>query len=135
VAVIAVSDGDVIESITITAFSTLSLAPPLVLVCLAEQAAPLPVLRATGRFTISILAQSQRRAASVIADRMPGRQSLFVSPAEPRVDGAIAALDCRLRDEVPGGDHRIVIGEVGRVVLGRAAPPLVYYERGYRELA
>jgi flavin reductase (DIM6/NTAB) family NADH-FMN oxidoreductase RutF len=134
VAVLAVSDGATIEAITVTSFSALSMEPCLVLVCLGNSAAPLPVLRATGRFTISILAQDQRRAASVIADRMPGRQSLFRAADDPVLNGALVALRCRLRDEYDGGDHRIVTGTVEAVDLGDRGEPLLYHARGYRAL-
>jgi flavin reductase (NADH) len=133
VAVIAARHGGTLDAITVTSFSTVSLAPPLLLACMGEQAAPLPLIRAGGRFTLSILAQAQRRAASVIADRMPGRQSLF-SDGEPAVLGALVAFDCVLRNDYDGGDHRILVGAIERVSFGDHAEPLLYVQRGYRAL-
>lgn len=134
VAVVAAREGGTVDAITATSFSTLSLDPPLLLVCVGEQAGPLPMIRATGRFTVSVLAGHQRRTASVMADRMPGRQTLFHADGAPIVAGALVALTCTLWNDYPGGDHRIIVGEVMDVAFGDGAGPLLYYRRGYRVL-
>jgi flavin reductase (NADH) len=135
VAVLAASDGDEIESITVTAVSALSMEPPLVLVCVHQHAPLLGLLLEERRFTLSLLAAAQRHSAVVIAQRMPGYAGLFHSPADPAVKGALVALTCRLWEDYPGGDHRILVGEVERVSFGGEDPPLLYFRRGYRGLA
>jgi len=59
VAVFAVSDGEEVEAITVTAFNGVSLAPPLVLVCLGEQTAALPMALQERSFTINFLAEDE----------------------------------------------------------------------------
>jgi flavin reductase (NADH) len=132
VAVLAVSDGEEIDAITVSAFSALSLDPPLVLAAIGEQASILDMLRAERGFTLSVLAEEQRAAAGVIAQRLPGAEAIFVAVDEPAVVGALAVLRCSLWKEYDGGDHRLVVGRVEHVTLGPERAPLVYYRREYR---
>ena len=135
VAVLAAADGDDVEAITVTAFTPLSVDPPLVLACLGNDAAVLYVLEDAGRFTVNLLAAGDRRAASTFAQRMPPEPGRFPAGADPVMRGALVALVCTLRETHPGGDHRIVIGQVERIVLGdEDADPLLYYRREYRAL-
>jgi flavin reductase (NADH) len=135
VAVLAASDGDDVEAITITAFSPLSAEPPLVLACVGNDAAVLYVLEEAGRFTINVLAATDRRAASAFAQRLPLEPSRFAPGADPVLQGALVSLVCRLAETHPGGDHRIVVGHVERIVMGSYdAEPLLYYARDYHGL-
>lgn len=134
VAILAVSDGDDLEAITVTAFNTVSLDPPLVLACLDEQSAILPMLLEEGRFTVNVLPEDAQRTASMVAGRMPLREMPFAREGDPLLQGALVSLVCRLWSAYPGGDHRIVVGEVERIELGVDAPPLLYFGRGYRRL-
>jgi flavin reductase (NADH) len=132
VAVVAVSEGDQVEAVTVTAFSAVSMDPPLVLVCLHQQAPLLDLLLEERRFTLSILSAEQRHSAVVIAQRMPGSTSLFRSPSDPGLKSALATLSCTLWQDYPGGDHRILVAEVEAVSLGGDASPLLYFNREYR---
>lgn len=134
VAVLAVSDGEEIDALTVSAFSALSLDPPLVLLCVGEQTSILPMLLEERRFTISILAKHQRAIAGAIAQRLPGAESAFVSLADPSIRDALVAIACAVRNSHEGGDHRIVIGQVERVSFGPNADPLIYFGREYRSL-
>lgn len=135
VAVVAAADGDDVEAITATAFTPLSADPPLVLVCLGTDAAVLYVLEDAGRFTVNVLGKDDRRAASAFAQRMGAEPGRWAPGADPVLAGALVSLVCRLRETHPGGDHRIVVGEVERVVLGEPdADPLLYFRREYRTL-
>ena len=134
VAVLAVSDGEELDAITVSSFSALSVDPPLVLASIGEQTSILPMLREERRFTVSILAEAQKAIAGAVAERLPGRDAAFRSVSDPTVVGALATLECALWEEYPGGDHRIVVGRVERVHLGPEAGPLVYYRRAYRRL-
>ncbi|HEU0076649.1 MAG TPA: flavin reductase family protein [Longimicrobiaceae bacterium] len=132
VAVLAASDGEDVEAITVTAFSAVSMDPPLVLVCVGLNSAVLPTLLEERRFTVGFLAADDRRVASYVAQRLPLDRPLFADPADPVMPGALATLVCRLWEDYPGGDHRILVGEVERVELGREAEPLLYFRREYR---
>ena len=134
VAVLAVREDDDVEAITVTALSPLSADPPLVLACLGNDAAVLYMILETGRFTISLLGVDDRRAASTFAQRLPLEPSRFPADGDPVLQGAPVSLVCRLWETYPGGDHRIVVGEVERVVRGGEAAPLLYYRRAYGRL-
>lgn len=134
VAVLAASDGEEIDAITVTAFTGLSLDPPLVLVGLGEQTSILPMLREERRFVISILAAGQQAVAGVVAQRLPGLADIFEGPEEPAVVDAMVHLTCTLWREYEGGDHRIIVGEVERVSFGRETDPLLYHHREYRSM-
>lgn len=131
VAVLAASDGDEIDALTITSFAGVSIDPPLVLASLANHVSILPMIREEQRFTISILGRSQQPIASAIAQRLPGIDEHFLSMDDPAIRGAVATLECTLWEEYPGGDHRIIVGQVEAVALGEDEPPLVYHRRGY----
>lgn len=134
VAVLAVRDEDEIVGLTVTAFTSVSLDPPLLLVCVAEQAAVLPFLVEQERFTVSVLGENGRGAASRFSQQMPDEPSLF-EQGDPVLIGAVASFVCRLDALHPGGDHKIVVGRVERVVIGPNEPPLLYRGREYRTLS
>jgi flavin reductase (NADH) len=134
VAVLAARDEDEVEAITLTAFAPLSATPPLVLACVGNDAAVLYVLEDAGRFTVNLLAADDRRAASAFAQRMPIEPARF-EDGDPVLKGALVSLVCRVAETHAGGDHRIVVGQVERVVTGDAADPLLYYHREYRALS
>jgi flavin reductase (NADH) len=133
-AVVAVRFGPTVAAMTATSFASVSLDPPLVLVCVGEDATVLPFLDEGERFAVSILAEDQRRLASLFADRGPLGREHFPAEGDPIVADALAGLGCTVRGNHPAGDHRIVVGEVDRVELGRERPPLLYYRRSYHSL-
>ncbi|HEX6099434.1 MAG TPA: flavin reductase family protein [Thermoanaerobaculia bacterium] len=127
---------------TVASFASLSLNPPLVLVCIEKAVKTHDALAAAAKFGVSILAQAQadlsgRFASKKIDDKFAGvavtrGESLGV----PLLDGAICALECRVHSALPGGDHTIFVGEVMDVrVTSGDEPPLVYFRSGYRQLA
>lgn len=134
VSVVAVRDEDEVAALTVSAFASVSLDPPLVLVCLGLDAAVLPFLEESGEFTVNFLAADARDAASRFSQRMPEDPSWF-APGTAVLRDALASVVCTLEAVHPGGDHRIVVGRVERVELGTERPPLVYHARGYRKLA
>lgn len=134
VAVVAAADGGAFEAITVTSLLIVSLVPPLVLVSIDRQAAIVPLLDAAGRFSVSFLAADQQRAASMIADRVPGVRRAFSGDADPLLKDAVQGLVCVTEELHPAGDHRLYMARVERVVAGREAPPLLYHGRRYRRL-
>ncbi|HYR09365.1 MAG TPA: flavin reductase family protein [Longimicrobium sp.] len=135
VAVLAASDGDDVEAITLTAFTPLSADPPLVLACVGNDAAVLYVMEAAGRFTVNLLAKGDRRAASGFAQRLPAEPGRFAPGGDPVLRGSLVSFVCALQETHPGGDHRIVVGRVERIVMGDDDPdPLLYFRREYRTL-
>lgn len=122
------------HGMTVNAFASLSLEPPLVIVCVDESATLLPHLRAADTFGVSMLDAAQgdlsRRFADQTIDRFAGVALTRASTGPALIDGALAHLECRRAGEYRGGDHVIIVGEVlsARVFPGE---PLVYFHRRY----
>ena len=123
---------------TVASFASLSLHPPLVLICIEKGVKTHDAIAAAGTFGVSILAQTQAdvsgRFASKIDDKFGGVSLRRGELEVPLIAGAICTLECRLHDTFDGGDHTIFVGEVVATETAEAAP-LVYYRSGYRELA
>jgi flavin reductase (DIM6/NTAB) family NADH-FMN oxidoreductase RutF len=128
---------------TASSFTSVSLDPLLVLVCVARSTRFHPAVLATGRWGISLLAVHQvdlsRRFATHGRDLDESLDGVPHHPGEatgvPLIDDALATLECVTTATHDGGDHTIVVGQVERVVLGTdPAPALVFHQGGYREL-
>nr|WP_238431926.1 flavin reductase family protein [Streptomyces cavernae] len=128
---------------TATAFMSVSLDPPLVLVSLREGSRMDELLAEQPRWAVSVLAESQRTIAGRFA--MKGRISdrlLFEdlrhtrgeASGAPLVSGALATLECHTEQRVPAGDHTLVIGRVLTASLPSADGPLLYFQGRYRQL-
>ncbi|WP_338146831.1 flavin reductase family protein [Streptomyces boncukensis] len=131
---------------TATAFVSVSLDPPLVLVSLRGESRMDELLERQDHWAVSLLTEGQRQAAGRFA--MKGRLSdrlLFQDlphrrgtvAGAPLVDGALAALECRTEQRVAAGDHTLVIGRVLATSLAVGRPPadegpLLYYQGRYR---
>jgi flavin reductase (DIM6/NTAB) family NADH-FMN oxidoreductase RutF len=140
--VTTVADG-VDHAMTASAFTSVSLEPLMVLVCVHKEARFHDAVLLTGTWGVSLLDASGRRAAQWFAtkgrpligqlDRYPHHRGPVTGA--PLLDPALAWLECRTVAVHDGGDHDIVVGEVVGVDLGGPdADPLVYYRGGYRQL-
>lgn len=134
VTVVAARRDEEVRAMTVSAFASLSLSPPLVVVCLDEKSKLLPVLLASGRFSINLLGEDQQALSDHFAGRRQVSQ-LTLSGDPPSVPQALATLVCRLWQNYPGGDHALVVGEVEKVELGSLRAPLIYWHRHYRRLS
>ncbi len=121
---------------TATSVTSLSLEPPLVLVCVGRDAAMHELIVAAPAFGVVLLAAGQQDLAVRFATR--GEQDFAggepATPAGlPRIAGALGALDCRRQGVLPGGDHSIVVGVVE---WADTAPsePLLYFRSRYMGL-
>lgn len=125
------------HGMTVSAFASLSLDPPLVLVCLDRSATALPHVHAAGVFAVSILAAGQEalsdRFADQTVDRFAGVDVVRAAEGPALIADAAAHMVCRVWAEHPGGDHVIIVGEVLSVRTHHDAP-LVYFNRAYRTL-
>jgi flavin reductase (DIM6/NTAB) family NADH-FMN oxidoreductase RutF len=122
---------------TASAVSSLSLDPPLVLVCFDRQSLTLDAVLTHGAFVVNVLADHQRHLSVNFARRglavawhgvrhRPGRTG------SPRLDGVLATLECTLEHSLPGGDHEIVIGRVRDAETSDDnQAPLLYWRGGY----
>lgn len=122
---------------TVSAFCSVSLSPPLVLACVGREAEMHPAIMRAPHFGVSILSSTQealsRRFSVELPDRFAGVGYRRAESGVVLLDDALAHLDCRVVDRHDAGDHTIVIGQVegGSV---RHATPLLYYRGGYAQL-
>ena len=129
------SDGD--HGMTASAFSALSLDPPLVLVCIGHDTTLHPVLLERDELAFSILTASQeaiaRRFAEKLDNRFDGIGFTRGITGAPLIEGALAVIEARIAHRYRGGDHTIFVSEV---IAASAAigDPLVYYRGGYAHL-
>lgn len=140
VVVVGVRDGEGLRGLTASSFTSASLDPPLVLVCLDRFARTRDAVAASARYTVSVLERSQE----FVAERFAGRAPL-VGPAWddvphdlgpsglPIVRGCVAWFECTLRDMHAAGDHDVAVGEV--TAAGRGpGEPLVLWDRAFWRL-
>jgi len=139
VAVVTTRDADGRDAgLTVSAFCSVSLHPPLIQVSVDQSASVHPVLAASTHFGVSILASEQealsRRFSTV--ESMHRFEGIGFSRGESGVvllEDALAHLECRHVASHPAGDHTMFVGEVERA-SARAARPLLYYRGGYAQL-
>jgi flavin reductase (DIM6/NTAB) family NADH-FMN oxidoreductase RutF len=122
---------------TVASFASLSLHPPLVLVCIEKSVKTHDAILAAGKFGVSILARDQvevsNRFASRSDDKFAGTPIRLGTLGVPLIEGSLTTLECTLREQLPGGDHSILVGEVVEAET-REAVPLLYFRSGYRDL-
>jgi len=121
--------------VTVSAFSSLSLDPPLVLFCLGRTGSCVGAIEAAGRFAVNILADDQRDLSARFAGPVESRWCDLAWEAlpggSPALPGALTVLDCRLSRTVEGGDHLVFIGEVEAIRSREGARPLIYQGGSY----
>ena len=125
------------QGMTVSAFSSLSLDPPLVLVCVDHRASLWPVFETAEIFAINILAATQealsRRFSSKEGDRFDGTGFTRGSTGVALLDDTLASVECTTVARIPQGDHSILIGSVVSG-MARDLQPLLYYRGGYASL-
>lgn len=140
ITVITLDDDGEVQGMTANAFTSVSLDPRLVLVCVDQRARTHAHLRAKKRFGVNILAQNQRAISEYYArparthDRAAeeaGASFERTRHGTPVLCGALAYLECRLHSAQDAGDHTIFIAEVEEVVF-REGQPLLYFQSQYR---
>jgi flavin reductase (DIM6/NTAB) family NADH-FMN oxidoreductase RutF len=142
VTVISVDYEGEVQGMTANAFTSVSLDPLLVLVCVDRTARTHAHLHARKRFGINVLSEQQRAIAEHYArhDREPARAEEeagarfdYTAHGTPVLHRALAYFECRLQSAQDAGDHTIFIAEVEDIVL-RSGEPLLYFQSKYRKL-
>lgn len=133
VAVAAVRVDDRVLATTITAFLSVSVAPPLVLLSLGPTAQVLPFLPVGARFAVSVLTAEQARLASVFADSFPVGPTPFPAEGDPVIPDALVRIVGRVERIDLAGDHRLVLTAVESSAVG-SGEPLIRWARAYRRL-
>ena len=125
------------HGLTVNSFTSVSLDPPLVSICLGHAVSLIEVFRAASYFGINVLAESQRAVSERFArkgyDRFEGIEWQAGANGVPLIIGVLAAMECRTVERIRAGDHDIFLAQMvtARVVEGK---PLVYFASRYRKL-
>lgn len=126
------------HGITVSAFCSVSLEPPLVLICIEKTTASHYAFEESAIFVVNILSESQpdvsEHFAAPFRDKFDGIEFEIGDLGAPVLTDALVNLECRLRHSLNGGDHSIFVGEVEKVRFGLDRP-LVYFRGEYRRLA
>lgn len=124
--------------LTVSAFASLSLDPPLILVCLNKGCHDLAAFQ-TGPFAVNVLAEDQqalsRRFAGPRDERFVGVEMEMGGNGCPVLPDSLAIIECRTESVVAGGDHDIIIGAVTSLCCRPEKRPLIYFASGYNRLA
>jgi flavin reductase (DIM6/NTAB) family NADH-FMN oxidoreductase RutF len=121
-----------------SSFTSVSLDPPLVSVCIARTSTTWPTLRRASRLGVSVLAADQERLGRQLSqrggDRFAGATWRASRDGEILLDGACAWLDCSIYEEYPAGDHDIVLLRVHDLGADHAAAPLIFHRSTFGRL-
>lgn len=135
VTVVTTTDSDgTPRGLTANSFTSVSLDPALVLVCLGKTTASHPVFMQAEHFAVNILAEDQRDISGLFASKAPDKFSQAAwqrgATGAPLIDGCVAWFDCTVHQRVDAGDHTILIGQV-QDMGQRTARPLGYAQGAY----
>jgi len=126
-----------LHGLTANAFSSLSLIPPLVLVCIDKKAESYPCFDETKVFTVNILREDQedisRRFAVSGGNKFEGAAYRAGANGAPILSGVLAHIECTVTATYEGGDHTIYVGEVQEAET-REGKPLLFFRGGYRSV-
>jgi flavin reductase (DIM6/NTAB) family NADH-FMN oxidoreductase RutF len=126
-----------LHGLTVSAFSSVSLSPPLVLVCIEKATASHFAFIESGAFAVNILSEDQveisEHFATPLADKFASIEHRAGFAGVPVLLNSLANLECRLVNDFHGGDHSIFVGQVERAEF-RGGAPLIYFHHGYHRL-
>jgi flavin reductase (DIM6/NTAB) family NADH-FMN oxidoreductase RutF len=125
------------QGMTVSAFSSVSLEPPLVLICIEKTASAYEALTHAAGFVVNILSATQeqiaRRFSIVDIDRFQGVGYSRSQSGFAVLDDVLAVIECNTRAMHDAGDHTIIVGEV-EATRAESGTPLLYYRGGYAQL-
>lgn len=126
-----------LHGITVSSFASVSLEPPLILVCIEKTTGSHDALQESGFFVVNVLAEGQEDVSNRFASPIPNKLDEIeyrIGIGEiPVLSDALVALECRLAYAHEGGDHTIFVGLVEKATI-RDENPLVYWNGNYRRL-
>ncbi|MEU9706288.1 flavin reductase family protein [Streptomyces sp. NPDC047981] len=136
ITVVAALDGDGRPAgLAVQSFASLSLEPPLVLLCVAKTSTSWPAVRAAEHFGISILAEDQRAVCAALGrpgpDKFAGVDWTVSEDGAVHIEGALATLHCAVHAVHEAGDHDVVTARVLALEAREDGAPLLYYLSDY----
>jgi flavin reductase (DIM6/NTAB) family NADH-FMN oxidoreductase RutF len=126
---------------TANAVTSLSLDPPLIIVCFGLGSLTLQAVRCHGAFVVNVLAAPQRHLSANFARRglaaaWDGVRHRRGPTGSPRLEDVLAVVECTVEHAIPGGDHEIIVGRVRHVeTSGNGTAPLLFFRGRYMSLA
>jgi flavin reductase (DIM6/NTAB) family NADH-FMN oxidoreductase RutF len=140
ITIVTTRAGEEIHGLTANSFCSVSLAPPLVLICVDKSAHSHDLIAAGRNFAVNILKASQETLARRFAtnnlaanERFAGIQFRTEITGAPILLESLGWLDCRLFATYPGGDHTIYVGEVLALGQNQDDDPLLYFQSSYHK--
>lgn len=135
VTVVTAEGDDGPRGITVSSFTSVSVAPPLVLICILKESRAHDAIR-KGRFVVNVLAEYQGAVSDHFASPKLSSEEQFQGYGFPQLEGCLGYLHCKLVDQTSQGTHTVFFGEVDRIELGEGsgsdeAKPLVFCSRRY----
>lgn len=126
-----------LHGITVSAFASVSLEPPLVLICIDKTTGTHHALSETEAFVVNVLRDDQQYLSDRFASYLPHKFDEVEHTKGindlPVISDALANLECRLVNRFDGGDHTVYIGQIERATV-RDGEPLIYWHGNYRKL-
>ena len=137
-AICAMIDGEPV-GMAASSFVSVSLDPPLVLVCIQNSSATWRTLRNASRIGVSVLGEEQDRACSQLAaksgDRFESLEWFATAGGAVLLEGAAVSLDCSVVEEIVAGDHQLVLLRIEELKFQPTVNPLVFHASRFRKLA
>lgn len=143
IVIVTTALGELRAGVTVSSFTSVSLDPPLVLVCLQKPIYPLQLVRESGVFAASILREGQADISAQFAgfaplpegtDRFYGIETFSAVTGAPILENALAWVDCRVHAIYDGGSSSIIVGKVVATAHQPDMTPLAYHNRRYYSL-
>jgi 3-hydroxy-9,10-secoandrosta-1,3,5(10)-triene-9,17-dione monooxygenase reductase component len=128
-------DSGELFGLTVSAFTSVSLEPPLVLICIRNESTATALFKKAQRYCVNILAEDQQPIAEKFslqgeAGRFQNLDYHIGKGGSPIIRGCIGFIDCKLEETIVLGDHTLFIGEVVDLIAEKK-PPLLYIDRHY----
>jgi flavin reductase (DIM6/NTAB) family NADH-FMN oxidoreductase RutF len=124
--------------LTVNSFTSVSLDPPLLLVCLYKQAASAPALVEASHFAINVLQTGQQPASIRFStrheDRFGATPWACGEAGAPILEDSLGVFECERFAVYDGGDHHILVGRVVKASFDASLDPLLYFRGSYRRL-
>jgi flavin reductase (DIM6/NTAB) family NADH-FMN oxidoreductase RutF len=138
VTVVTTKDNDgKLHGLTVSAFSSVSMNPPLILVCIHKNTGSYSSFEESKAFVVNILEESQQQISNHFAshsdDKFSGQNYELNENGLPILADCLVNLECSLKHSYDGGDHTIFVGEIEKTTV-RDGKPLIYSQGKYREI-
>ena len=126
-----------LHGLTVSAFCSVSMSPPLILVCILKVTGSHHAFEQSKMFAVNILDESQQQIsnhfASHLDDKFSGQNYQLNENGLPILDNCLVNLECSLKNSYDGGDHTIFVGEIEKAKVADGKP-LLYWSGKYREI-